>query len=274
MNFLIARVAKHLWEEPPISGNCGSGTIFFSGCQLRCAYCQNFEISHGAKGLSVDCETLVKLMLYLEKEGAHNINLVTPSHFAKALPEVLEKAKRKLKIPIVYNCGGYETLEDLKRLDGLVDIYLPDFKYASDTLAERYSRVKNYKETAILALKEMRRQQKSDVMAGGLMKKGVIVRHLVLPSHVENSLAVLDEIAKIDRTLYVGLMAQYFPTASVMDTFPELNRRITKREYKEVLDYFFKVGLTNGFTQSLKSAVKDYVPSFDLTELEKLIRSL
>ena len=271
MNFKIARVGLHYWEEPVISGENGSGTIFFSGCRLRCVYCQNYEISHNAKGLFVSSEQLIKLMLYLQSQGAHNINLVTPSHYITRLPDVLKTAKQNgLHIPIVYNTSSYESVEDLKRLEGLVDIYLPDLKYYDNSSAQKYSKVLDYFDKASLALKEMRRQQPQDYVENGLMKKGVIVRHLILPSLIEDSKKVLDFLAELDKTLQVSLMSQYFPTANAK-TFPELDRRISQSEYDEVLEYFFLTGLDDGFCQELSSAIEDYVPDFDLDELKGII---
>ena len=275
MNFMIARAGKHLWEEPVLSGKRGSGTIFFSGCALKCVYCQNYEISRGQKGFRVSADELVALMLWLEREGAHNINLVTPSHYAKFLPDVLRRVKVSLRIPIVYNSGGYDKTEDIKNLEGLVDIYLPDFKYANTVIAERYSGAADYFSVATDALAEMRRQQPKDIFKNRLMQNGVIVRHLILPSLVADSFRVLSAIAEIDRTLYVSLMAQYFVSAGLNTTkFPELNRRITLQEYDAVAEHFFKTGLRNGFTQDLDSAVEAYVPDFDTEALKKLVDSL
>lgn len=274
MNFKIARAGLHFWEEPVISGQNGSGTIFFSGCQLHCAYCQNYEISHKAKGLFVSSDQLVKLMLYLQQQGAHNINLVTPSHYITKLPQVLKEAKQRgLKIPIVYNTSSYESVENLQALEGLVDIYLPDLKYSDNALGQKFSRVPDYFYVATKAIKEMRRQQPKDCIQNELMKNGVIVRHLILPGYVENSKRVLDFLADFDKTLLVSLMSQYFPTPKVKD-YPELNRRITQSEYDELIHYFFRIGLDNGFCQELSSAIEDYVPDFDLNELKEIIDKL
>lgn len=254
-----------------ISGENGSGTIFFSGCRLRCVFCQNYEISHNFKGLNVTGEQLVRLMLYLQSQGAHNINLVTPSHYITKLPEVLKTARQNgLDIPIVYNTSGYESVQNLKALEGLVDIYLPDLKYYDNALGQKYSRVWDYFDIASQAVKEMRRQQPQDRIKDGLMKKGVIVRHLILPGLTEDSKKVLDFLAGLDKTLQVSLMSQYFPTCNVK-MFPELNRRISQSEYDEVIEYFFQIGLEDGFCQELSSAIEDYVPDFDLEELQKII---
>lgn len=275
--FKIARVGIHEWEEPSISGTRGSGTIFFSGCTMKCAYCQNYEISHLGKGLEVDDNELVLLMMHLQDKGVHNINLVTPNLYTERLAMVLERAKLQgLEIPIVYNTSSYETVKSLKQLDGLVDIYLPDFKYAFDELGKKYSGVPNYFETAKNAIVEMRRQQSDDVFDGEfIMQRGVIVRHLVLPGQVENSKKVLDEIANIDRNLYISVMGQYFPTEQIKKmNFSELNKTVTEQEYEQVLNHFFELELENGFMQELDSAIEDYVPNFDLEILQNTIKNL
>lgn len=267
MNFLIARAQKHMWEEPIISGLRGSGTIFFTGCMLKCVYCQNFEISHNGKGIRLTQEQLICLMLSLQDEGVHNINLVTPSHYVRQLSQLLEKAKKgNLKIPIVYNCGGYDKVTDLVRLEGLVDIYLPDIKYFASNISLKYSGVADYFDVASKALIEMRRQQPKEIFSKGMLKQGVVVRHLVLPNNTVDSLKVLDFIAKTDKNLYVSVMAQYFPTANA-EKFPELSRRLNAEEYNLVCQYFFNIGLKNGYVQDLDSAIKDYVPEFDLDKL-------
>lgn len=264
----------HHFEEPCLSGDRGSGTIFFSGCNLRCLFCQNYEISHGGKGLEVSERELVSLMLYLQKIGAHNINLVTPSNYTNLLKDTLKIAKPQLKIPIVWNSSGYETVQNLKKLDGLVDVYLPDFKYSDNDLAWEYSHAKGYREVALQAIKEMRRQQPKDVFDNeGMMQKGVIVRHLVLPDALDNTRGVLQDVASIDKTLFVSLMGQYFPTPAVSD-HKALSRRITEQEYDEATQTFFDAGLSNGFSQELDSATEEYVPDFDLNALKKLIDTL
>lgn len=269
--YKIARVGLHHFEEPCLSGERGSGTIFFSGCNLRCLFCQNYEISHGGKGLEVSEKQLVSLMLYLQDSGAHNINLVTPSNYTSLLKDTLKIVKPQLKIPIVWNSSGYETVQNLKKLDGLVDIYLPDFKYSDDDLAWEYSHAKGYRKIAFDAISEMRRQQPADLFDGdGMMQKGVIVRHLVLPGALENTKGVLQDISSIDDTMYVSLMGQYFPTPNV-ENHPILSRRITEDEYDEATDAFFGAGLTNGFSQELDSATEEYVPDFDLDALQKIL---
>lgn len=269
--YKIARVALHHFEEPCLSGERGSGTIFFSGCNLRCLFCQNFEISHGGKGLEVSEKQLVSLMLYLQDSGAHNINLVTPSNYTNLLKDTLKIAKSQLKIPIVWNSSGYETVQNLKKLDGLVDIYLPDFKYSDDDLAWEYSHAKGYRKIAFDAISEMRRQQPDDVFGDdGMMQKGVIVRHLVLPGALENTKGVLQDISSIDDTMYVSLMGQYFPTPNV-ENHPILSRRITEDEYDQATQAFFDAGLQNGFSQELDSATEEYVPDFDLDALQEIL---
>lgn len=269
--YKIARVGLHHFEEPCLSGERGSGTIFFSGCNLRCLFCQNFEISHGGKGLEVSEKQLVSLMLYLQDSGAHNINLVTPSNYTNLLKDTLKIAKSQLKIPIVWNSSGYETVQNLKKLDGLVDIYLPDFKYSDDDLAWEYSHAKGYRKVAFDAISEMRRQQPDDLFGDdGMMQKGVIVRHLVLPGALENTKGVLQDISSIDDTMYVSLMGQYFPTPNV-ENHPILSRRITEDEYDQATQAFFDAGLQNGFSQELDSATEEYVPDFDLDALQEIL---
>ncbi len=269
--YKIARVGLHHFEEPCLSGERGSGTIFFSGCNLRCLFCQNFEISHGGKGLEVSEKQLISLMLYLQDSGAHNINLVTPSNYTNLLKDTLKIAKSQLKIPIVWNSSGYETVQNLKKLDGLVDIYLPDFKYSDDDLAWEYSHAKGYRKVAFDAISEMRRQQPADVFDGDrMMQKGVIVRHLVLPGALENTKGVLQDISSIDDTMYVSLMGQYFPTPNV-ENHPILSRRITEDEYDQATQAFFDAGLQNGFSQELDSATEEYVPDFDLDALQEIL---
>lgn len=269
--YKIARVGLHHFEEPCLSGEKGSGTIFFSGCNLRCLFCQNYEISHGGKGLEVSESELVDCMLYLQDIGAHNINLVTPSNYTNLLQTTLEKAKTVVKLPIVWNSSGYETVANLRKMQGLVDVYLPDFKYSDNALAWEYSHAKGYREVALAALEEMRRQQPKDVFDNdGMMQKGVIVRHLVLPGQIENTVDALRDIASVDKSLYVSLMGQYFPTDNVKD-HPTLSRRITQDEYDKAIDAFFASGLCNGFSQELDSATEEYVPDFDLASVRAIL---
>ncbi|MDE6302097.1 MAG: radical SAM protein [Clostridia bacterium] len=272
--YKIARVGLHHFEEPCISGERGSGTVFFSGCNLRCKFCQNFEISHGGKGLEISEDELINCMQYLQDIGAHNINLVTPSNYTNWLCKTLEKAKAILKIPVIWNSSGYERVENLKKLDGLVDVYLPDFKYSDYNMAWEYSRAKNYPELARAAIKEMKRQRPRDVFGDdGMLKQGVIVRHLVLPSAMENTQGVLRELADIDKNMLVSLMGQYFPTPAV-EGDGVLGRRLTQEEYDIAVDDFFDAGLSNGFCQELSSATEEYVPDFDLDGLADLLLKL
>ncbi|MCQ2409664.1 MAG: radical SAM protein [Clostridia bacterium] len=269
----VARVGLHHFEEPCISGENGSGTIFFTGCNLRCKFCQNYDISHTNKGIDVTEDELFRLMKHLKAVGAHNINLVTPYIWTDRILPVLKRAKEEIGLPIVWNSSGYETVENLKKLEGIVDIYLPDFKYSQDKLGEEYSGIKNYSDTAFRAISEMRRQHPQDIFdENGMMKEGVIVRHLILPDAVLNTKGVLKKISEIDSNLYVSLMGQYFPTENVTD-HPSLKRRITKKEYDECTDYFFKTGLKNGFSQELSSATEEYVPSFDLNILKQILEN-
>lgn len=267
IKYKVARAGLHHFEEPCLSGTRGSGTVFFSGCNLRCAFCQNYEISHGGKGLEIGEDDLVFIFEKLESMGAHNINLVTPSRYVNLLVHTLKIAKSRLKVPIVWNSSGFESVASIKKLEGLVDVYLPDFKYSNDDMARDYSRAKGYFEVASAAIREMRRQQPVDQFdEDGMMKKGVIVRHLVLPRGVENARGVFREIARIDKNMYVSVMGQYFPTANV-EGRDDLGRRLLDEEYDGATEAFFEEGLSNGFCQELSSATEEYVPSFDLDEL-------
>lgn len=258
---VVARVAPHFGEEPCISGTKGSGTVFFSGCTLKCVYCQNYEISDGHKGRAVTPKELADCYKRLEQQGVHNINLVTADHYVNAVAESLDIYKPS--IPVVYNCSGYTSPKTLSILDGLVDIYLPDFKYSDDALAIKYSSAPNYVNTATAAIKEMIFQVGTPVIdEDGMMKKGVIVRHLILPSHTKNSLGVLDIIKRsYDKQVLVSLMCQYVPVNKAHD-FPKINRTITRREYEKVKSELYVLGL-DGFTQDLTSASTDFIPDWD-----------
>lgn len=258
---VVARVAPHFGEEPCISGTKGSGTVFFSGCTLKCVYCQNYEISDGHKGRAVTPKELADCYKRLEQQGVHNINLVTADHYVNAVAESLDIYKPS--IPVVYNCSGYTSPKTLSILDGLVDIYLPDFKYSDDALAKKYSSALNYVNTASAAIKEMIFQVGTPVIdEDGMMKKGVIVRHLILPSHTKNSLGVLDIIKRsYDKQVLVSLMCQYVPVNKAHD-FPKINRTITRREYDKVKSELYALGL-DGFTQDLTSASTDFIPDWD-----------
>ncbi|MCM1533882.1 MAG: radical SAM protein [Corallococcus sp.] len=260
-----------MWEEPCISGTAGSGTVFFAGCNLHCRFCQNYDISFVPHGEEVSCRLLADIMLYLQDEQAANINLVSPSHFSDKIASSLELVKHLLRIPVVYNTNGYEKKEALARLEGLVDVYLPDLKFFDSSVSRRYAAAEDYFEVASLAVGEMRRQQPQDLFnADGYMTNGVIVRHLVLPSCVEDSKKILDFLAKLDNSIYVSIMSQYF-AARFDDKYSELNRKLYRREYDAVLEYFYNVGLTNGYAQDFESATRDYLPEFDDSELAKIL---
>lgn len=256
-----ARAALHFWEEPPISGERGSGAVFFSGCSLGCDFCQNTEISHGRYGKEITPKRLREIFLELTAQGAHNINLVTATHF---LPSILPALTPKLTVPVVYNCGGYESVETLRMLEGKVDIYLPDLKYAEADLAARLSHAPDYFEVACRAIDEMVRQVgPCEFDADGMLKRGVIIRHLILPGQVQNSLKVLDYMAEhfAPGTVLLSLMAQYVPSGKIKDT-PPFDRPITEEEYRAVVDYLYMLGLTNGFLQERSAATADYLPEF------------
>lgn len=264
---VVARAALHFWEEPCISGTRGSGTVFFTGCSLKCVFCQNYQISTKKEvGKSVSVEGLSDIFQRLVEQGAHNINLVNPTHFALPIAQALKR--RRLPVPVVYNSGGYETVETLKMLDGLVDIYLPDFKYADDALSMKYSGAADYVETAKAAVAEMVRQTGSAQFdADGIMTRGTIVRHLILPGNTRNSMAVIDWLAdNLPEGVLVSLMAQYIPCGRA-EEYPEINRKITKREFVKVQDYLFQSGL-DGFVQEMKSASQSFIPPFNLEGVE------
>lgn len=259
-----ARAALHMWEEPVISGDHGSGTVFFSGCSLRCIFCQNRAISADGFGRPVTVQQLADIYLSLEAQGAHNINLVTASHFLPHIISSLQLAKSKgLTLPIVYNSGGYESAESLRLLDGLIDIYLPDFKYLSPALAGRFSHAPDYPEAAQKALAEMVRQTGRPVMINGLMQRGVLVRHLVLPRRTHEAMRILDYLygAYSNNILY-SIMGQYTPPSFPLEP-PELNRRLLRREYEAVIEHALSLGIQNGYYQQLESAKSDYTPVFD-----------
>ena len=260
--FKIARAALHFWEEPCISGKNGSGAVFFSGCNLKCVYCQNYEISRDNKGMEISRERLVEIFENLVSQGAENINLVNPTHYAPMLADVLREWKSP--VPVVYNSSGYESVETLKMLDGLIDIYLPDFKYIRNDKAERYSSAADYPETAKAALAEMYRQTGKAVFDGAMMKKGMIIRHLILPQNTNSSLEIIDYVSDYFENAYLSLMAQYIPCTN-LEAYKEINRTITSREYDKVVDYALTKGLERLFIQELTSADDKYIPPFDLS---------
>ncbi len=262
----LARAALHFWEEPVISGEEGSGTVFFSGCPLQCVFCQNYDISSGNFGEEVSIERLAAIFLELQEQGANNINLVTGSHYVPQIVEALDLVKRQLHIPVVYNSSAYETLETLKMLEGYVDIYLPDLKYMSNERALRYSNAEDYVEVATAAIREMFRQVGPvQYDERGMLTKGLIVRHLVLPGGVEDSSAVLRWVAQNLplEDILVSIMSQYTPFHRSAD-FPEIHRRLTEEEYEAVLDILDDLEIENGFCQELSSATEEYTPSFRL----------
>ena len=258
----VARAQLHFWEEPIISGTNGSGTIFFSGCNLKCVYCQNYNISKENFGKDITTQRLAEIFKELENAGAHNINLVTPSHYVKQIVEALNIYKPK--IPVVYNTSGYDSVEELKMLEGYVDVYLTDLKYYSSELSQKYSSAKNYFEVCSLAIKEMIRQQPKNVIENGLIKKGVIIRHMVLPNCIDDSFKVLEWIKNnLGEDVIVSVMGQYTPYFNA-SKFPEINRKLKPVEYKLVINLFNKLGLKNGFMQSLDSADENFIPPFNL----------
>ena len=261
--YKLARASLHFWEEPCISGKSGSGAVFFSGCNLGCVFCQNYEISHKCKGVEVSEERLIRIFEHLVDEGANNINLVNPTHYAVQLAHTLKKYKPP--VPVVYNTSGYESVDTLKLLDGLVDIYLPDFKYIRNDKALRYSRAEDYPQFAMPALTEMKRQVGNDVIdEKGIMKRGMIIRHLVLPGNTNSAIQALDYLAENFGDTYISVMAQYVPCTDLSE-YKEINRKITKREYDKVVNHILELGLEKVFLQKLESATEDYIPDFDLS---------
>lgn len=260
-----ARAGVHYWEEPVISGSFGSGAVFFSGCTLKCAFCQNYDISQENFGKPMTSAELRAAFERLIDEGIQNINLVTPTHF---LPDILPALEPKLPVPVVYNCGGYESVETLRQLEGKIDVYLPDFKYSDNALAKKLSSAPDYFETASAAILEMYRQVGKPVIEDDEMKRGVLVRHLVLPGCVDNSLGVLDWVAEHFRSddILFSLMSQYVPMGRAAE-MPPFDRRITELEYDSVLSYMMLLGIEDGYTQDFSSAERGYTPSFDLTGL-------
>lgn len=262
----LALANLHHSEEPIISGTKGSGTIFFAGCNLKCVFCQNFEVSNNQIGKEISVERLAEIFKELEDMGAHNINLVTPTHYADAIMSALDIYTPN--IPIVYNTNGYESVDTIKKLSKYIDIYLSDFKYYDDTLASRLSHVSNYRDTATLALKEMLRNQPENIIEDGIMKKGVIVRHLVLPNHTDDSIAVLEHLYSIfGNNITISLMSQYVPLND-LSANPDISRPLKPIEYKIVLSYLEKLGF-DGYMQELSSNTTDYIPTFDCSGVEK-----
>ena len=264
-NPVVAKACLHSWEEPVISGSRGSGTVFFSGCSLRCIFCQNEAISHVAYVSEITTKQLANIFLRLQASGAHNINLVNPTHFAQAIIESLDLVRSRLSIPVIWNSSGYECVETVKKLEGYVDVYLPDIKYWSPTLSKLFSGVSDYFELAQTAIFEMFRQV-GDMQLNdeGMIEKGLIIRHLVLPNCTHDSIKILKWISQnFPKGIMVSLMSQFTPNHKTMDK-KYLNRRITKEEYRRVNEQLMRLGLDDGFTQDLESAHKQYIPVFDL----------
>ena len=261
----VARAALHFWEEPCISGKSGSGTVFFSGCSLKCCYCQNFSISHENYGKEISVSRLSEIFLKLQEDGAVNINLVTPTHFVMKIIESLDLCKGKLKIPVVYNSGGYENVSTVKLLKDYVDIYLVDLKYFDDNLALKYSDAENYFTHATMAIREML-SQKTLTFDGDILSKGVIIRHLVLPSHRKDSIKIIEFLKETYGTesYILSLMSQYTPNGQ-LEKFPEINRNITTFEYNSVLETAINAGFKFGYMQNKSSAENKYTPPFDLS---------
>lgn len=261
----VARAALHYWEEPCISGKRGSGAVFFSGCSLHCVFCQNREISDGKAGKVISKERLSDIFMELADKGANNINLVTPGQYIPDIVWAVNDAKsRGMKLPIIYNTSGYENVTELKLLEGIVDVYLPNFKYMDSTLSARYSRAKDYPSVAKQALSEMVRQQPDVVIddATGLIQKGVIVRQLLLPGHVNDAKAVLKYLYDTYHDhVYISMMSQFTPIA--LKDYPEINRTVTRREYERLVDYALEIGITNAFIQEGDVAKDSFIPAFD-----------
>lgn len=261
----VARAALHYWEEPCISGKRGSGAVFFSGCSLHCVFCQNREISDGKEGKVISKERLSDIFIELAGKGANNINLVTPGQYIPDIVWAVNDAKsRGMKLPIIYNTSGYENVTELKLLEGIVDVYLPDFKYMDNMLSAKYSRAKDYPSVAKQALSEMVRQQPDVVIddATGLIQKGVIVRQLLLPGHVNDAKVVLKYLYDTYHDhVYISMMSQFTPIA--LKDYPEINRTVTRREYERLVDYAIKIGITNAFIQEGDVAKDSFIPAFD-----------
>lgn len=259
----IGLYSLHFDEEPCISGKSGSGTVFFSNCNLKCKFCQNYKISCEGKGEEITIEKLAEIFIKQQEKGANNINLVTGAPYVMHIIEAIKIAKSKgLKIPILYNTSGYETIETLKKLEGYIDIYLPDFKYSDNNLAERLSGIKNYKEITQKAILEMYRQVGKNIYdENGMLKKGMIIRHLVLPQNIENSKEVLKWIKENIEDATISLMAQYFPTYKALED-NEINRKLTKEEFEEIENYLYELELENGYIQDLEENEEQYVPKF------------
>lgn len=260
----VALAQPHFWEEPPISGTRGSGTIFFSHCNLRCRFCQNYDISQLGFGHKVSPQKLIEIMLNLEQRGVHNINLVTPTHYSLQLIPILQKAKKMMKIPILWNSNAYEKVKTLQLLDGLISIYLPDLKYYSDEIARKFSSAPDYFRYASQAILEMKRQVGKNIYyENGIIQNGLIIRHLILPGQIEDSKRILTWIKEnLGTDTHISLMAQYYPTYRANE-MEGMNRRLRASEYQEVYHHFLDLGFEQGFCQELSSASPDFTPNFE-----------
>lgn len=258
----VARAALHFWEEPCISGKNGSGTVFFSGCSLHCVFCQNTDISVNNNGKQITVNDLANIFKKLENNGAHNINLVTPTHFVDSIISALDIYKPN--IPIVYNSSGYENAETLRKLNGYIDIYLMDFKYFDSQKAERYSHAANYPDVCKTALLEAYSQQSKCIFADDIMQRGVVVRHLLMPQATRDAIEIFDWVKQNTPNAYFSIMSQYVPLAKAVD-MPIINRKVTEREYNKVINYISDSGFNNCFIQERSSATKDFIPQFNLT---------
>ena len=267
-NLKVARAALHFWEEPCISGDAGSGAVFFSGCPLHCVFCQNENIANGTVGKEISLERLVDIFLELQEKRANNINLVTPGHFVPQIVKALDQARKEgLTLPVVYNTSSYETVDTIRMLDGYVDIYLPDFKYMSPVLSKKYSHAPDYAQVAKAAIAEMVRQTGKAVFVNGdednLILRGTIVRHLTLPGCMEDSMQILKYLHETyGDTIYISIMNQFTPLSN-LEKYPELNRKITDEEYEALVDYAIEIGIENGFIQEGDTAEESFIPAFD-----------
>ncbi len=263
----VAKAFLHMWEEPCISGTMGSGTVFFSGCNLKCVFCQNYDISQSNFGKVISIGRLQEIFVELINKGAHNINLVNPSHYTNTIKQAIISLKDQglLTVPVVYNTNGYETVETLKSMEGLIDVYLPDIKYFSGKSSLEFSRAQDYPEVSKKAILEMFNQVGSPVIdSSGLIKRGLIIRHLILPSHTKESINILNWIAEnLPKTVFVSIMSQYTPYFEVQK-YPEINRPITRHEYEKVVNHLYKLGLENGYVQERDSSDIQYIPEFNL----------
>ena len=269
-----ARAALHMWEEPCISGKKGSGAVFFSGCGLRCCFCQNRDIAIGKSGLEITEDRLAEIFLELQEQGAANLNLVTGAHYVPQIIAALDLAREQgLRLPVVYNSSGYEKVETVKMLEGYVEVYLPDYKYAESNLAEKYSSAEDYPETAAAAIAEMVHQTGPAVFdEEGYMRRGTIVRNLILPGHTRNSIKVLEYLHRTyGNQIYISIMNQYTPVFEQKE-FKELNRRVTQREYEKVLNAALELGIENGFFQDGETARESFIPAFDYEGIRKSVK--